>query len=323
MMDVNKIKEKIRDMFCDKEFGFEVYIFMKNKSLRHFLFSDKKRNKKNIIFEQSTQDMIVKTLKNTFCREDVLYIDAVNVSDDQQGCYVIEQKERSYAPFKFLNRQLNTGATKLNFKVNNVSEAQGIFFKFRRNNEVIWAYQKIWAVNIPNKSKKNKIFRQNDDDEFEELDNQMFVITPSINLLIVDKYILTNKINFLERYFDFEFYIRTHASDAVKSIRATNLITEDKKNILDKYIENVRKFHAKKMMKVTQFEVMRLSAEQLKEQIEKSKKWKNVFTFNDEDKINLNTFKDVDNLIDLLTERFTSSPITGDIFDTKVKSLVK
>lgn len=45
MMDVNKIKEKIRDMFCDKEFGFEVYIFMKNKSLRHFLFSDKKRNK--------------------------------------------------------------------------------------------------------------------------------------------------------------------------------------------------------------------------------------------------------------------------------------
>lgn len=48
MMDVNKIKEKIRDMFCDKEFGFEVYIFMKDESLRHFLFSDKKRNKKNV-----------------------------------------------------------------------------------------------------------------------------------------------------------------------------------------------------------------------------------------------------------------------------------
>lgn len=321
-MDVKRIKENIKNMFCDDNFGFEVYIFMKDKSLKHFLFSDKKKNNDNKIFEESTQDMIVNTLKNKFCNENISYIDAINVSDDQQGCYVVEQNEK-YAPFKFLDEYLTDDILKTNFKVNQVSEAKGIFFKFRRNDDVLWAYQKIWSVSIPNRSKKNKLFRQNADDEFEELDNQMFAITPTVNLLIIDDYILTDKINFLERYFDFEFYIRAHANEAVSHIKSANIICETRENILNTYIKSSRKSRANRMMKINQFGVINLSSKKLKEQIKNSEKWKNVFTFTNKDQISLGKYEDINNLIDLLTERFTSSPITGDTFDTKVKTLVK
>lgn len=321
-MDLKQIKEKVNSMFCDDNFGFEAYVFMKDKSLKHFLFSDRRKNKDNKIFEESTQDMIVNTLKTKFCSKNITYIKAANVSDNQQGCYVVEQDEK-YAPFKFLNEYLADNSLKSNFKINQVLDAKGIFFKFRRNDYVLWAYQKIWPINIPNRSKKNKIFRQRANDEFEELENQMFAITPVVNLLIVDDYILTDKINFLENYFDFEFYIRNHASEAVKSIKSANIVYEAREDILNGYIKSPKKTHAKKMLKINQFDVIKLSSKRLKNQIKNSEKWKDVFTFTDNDQINLSKYDDINNLIDLLTERFTSSPITGDTFDTKVKTLVK
>ncbi len=53
-------------MFCDDNFGFEVYIFMKDKSLKHFLFSDKKKNNDNKIFEESTRNCQIFCVNRSF-----------------------------------------------------------------------------------------------------------------------------------------------------------------------------------------------------------------------------------------------------------------
>ncbi len=48
-------------------------------------------------------------------------------------------------------------------------------------------------------------------------------------------------------------------------------------------------------------------------------RWKGKFKEPVDGKIPIDTFKDVENLIDLLDERFTKSEITGQEYDTDVK----
>lgn len=66
--------------------------------------------------------------------------------------------------------------------------------------------------------------------------------------------------------------------------------------------------------------VVNKSKEELIQNIKESNRWKNVFVIED-GKIVLNKYEDVENLIDLFDERYTTSEITGDEFDTDVKKL--
>ncbi|KAF5049673.1 hypothetical protein DSECCO2_437400 [anaerobic digester metagenome] len=75
------------------------------------------------------------------------------------------------------------------------------------------------------------------------------------------------------------------------------------------------------MMRIKKYYVITKSADELLEKVKTVPRWEGVFDVT-EDKINLRTYQNVENLIDLFDERFTISPITGDEFDTDVKKLV-
>ncbi len=51
-------------------------------------------------------------------------------------------------------------------------------------------------------------------------------------------------------------------------------------------------------------------------------RWKNVFEIQDA-QVHLRTFSDVENIIDLFTERYTKSEVTGQEYDTSVKAKVE
>ena len=73
-------------------------------------------------------------------------------------------------------------------------------------------------------------------------------------------------------------------------------------------------------MRIKQYNVIKKTPEELINKIKTVPRWKNVFKVENE-KIVLDTYEDVENLIDLFDERYTVSPVTGDEFDTDVKKL--
>ena len=76
--------------------------------------------------------------------------------------------------------------------------------------------------------------------------------------------------------------------------------------------------YKKRVMRISHSKVLQHPKEEILKNIDETDRWKDVFKF-EGDKIKLDTYKDVENLIDLLDERFTVSPITGEEYDTDVK----
>ena len=66
------------------------------------------------------------------------------------------------------------------------------------------------------------------------------------------------------------------------------------------------------------FPVATMSKERLLEKLRTVERWKNVFEIQDA-QVYLRTFSDVENIIDLFTERYTKSEVTGQEYDTSVK----
>lgn len=77
------------------------------------------------------------------------------------------------------------------------------------------------------------------------------------------------------------------------------------------------------MMRIKNYHVIEKSADELIEKLNNVERWKGVFDIQEGNKINLRTYKDVENLIDLFDERYTFSLITNDEFDTDVKELAE
>ena len=77
-------------------------------------------------------------------------------------------------------------------------------------------------------------------------------------------------------------------------------------------------------MRIGSSKVLSLTQEQLMSKIHTLDRWKEKFEIDEELKqITLTTYKDVENLIDLLDERYTRSDVTDTEYDTDVKKIAQ
>lgn len=312
------IVAKIADMFQDQEFGFDVFVLMKDekKTIKKFVFYEKSK-KGDMSFKDKIQNSIVEIIKKNFVVEKTEYVPIENAADDQHKIYILPQDEE-YAPLACLNIAEKVVAT---FEVSDYDDADAILFRFRRGMKSIWAYQSVNPVLIPNKKGENflvKALSTESSDKFVEMSDKIFTITKKINLLVIDENIITRDLNLLQRHFGFEKYIRTQAEKVVNDIITIGIVDNEDK--LSNYIQRTKKQYAKKMMRIKQYNVIRKKPAELISKISEVPRWRNVFEI-ENGKIKLNTFKDVENLIDLFDERYTRSLITDDEFDTDVKKL--
>lgn len=192
---------------------------------------------------------------------------------------------------------------------------------FQRNGKLkqLWAYQKIQPASIPNKQKQHfQLVAKYQDrpDVFKEMKDQMFIITKKVDLLILGGEIITDEIKLLEHHFGLGIFLRASATRAVKSITVVRLIENENK--LREYVQRPNKKYAKKMMQIHKFPVASMSKETLVEQLQTVERWKNVFEIK-ESQIYLRSFSDVEHIIDLFTERYIRSDVTGQEYDTSVK----
>ncbi|MDY2636832.1 MAG: DUF4868 domain-containing protein [Phascolarctobacterium sp.] len=309
----------------NSQFGFEAYVVCRDKEdnsvryLRKFILDNEKIDGKS--FRDKVCQKVISSITYKFCNDESIYASAFDIANRQKNMYVIPQTNE-YRPFAFLDDSIEEA-----FSVDLTNKAEGIVFCFKCAIEgeiqSLWAYQNFSNFTIPNRKGGflQTIFDKcrNEKDAFVEFKKQLFIITDRIDILILNGDIITDNIGLLERSYGFEEFIRSSGMSAVNAIVTAELVNDDQK--LKKYVGRTEKRYARKMMQIQQYPVIRMDKDSLFKKLKEVDRWKDVFTFND-NKIVINNYKDVDNLIDLLVERFTKSEISGQEYDTDVKKAI-
>ncbi len=299
--------------------GLEVYIVTKGMP----------RLKKMSLYEgtpgdtslyNSLKDTVIGILKEKYLSADAEYVSADHIADDQHKFYIIEQDEE-YKPLDFINGE--TGV----FVQTDTQDATGVLFKLQREEHVLWAYQHLWAMMIPNKTNKGIIGRimhidDKEGDVFDVLLDPILAIAKRIDIIILGSRIIASDHKLLQNSFGFQDYIRIRANKTISVVAEKGFVKNIEK--MAEYCNrgNGKPKYAKKMMRIADSRVLKMPVERMMENIHRSKRWNGMIP-EENGAFVLNTFAHVELLIDLLDERYTRSDITDEEYDTDVKKVAE
>lgn len=319
----DRITKVIEDMFCDSEFGFETYVTMKTGDpIKHFILDQGRREDHNDPeknFKKKIQQAMVETINAKFLVDGVEYDTATNIADNQKKFYVVEQDD-DYKPFDVTQMSPEALDALPNYSANERDNVEGVFFCFYRNGISIWAYQFIYQNAIPNRKGLGfNVFQQGD--VFVEMKEPLLLISRRIDLLVIGREIITDNTDMLQRNFGFDEFVRVQARRVVTSVQGLNLVVNSEK--LNAYIERSKPSYARKMMRIKDSKVLNKSSEELYQSVTTLPRWSGKFEIDEANrKIVLNTYGQIENLIDLLDERYTRSDVTGEEYDTGAKKWI-
>lgn len=159
-------------------------------------------------------------------------------------------------------------------------------------------------------------------DVFVEMTDPIITFTEKIDLLVIDENIIASDYKLLQNSFGFQDYIRIRANKTIEAVEAKGIVANVDR--LRAYIQrgNGKPKYAKKMMRITDSKVLKMDTAKLWENIHRSARWNGKIQ-EENGKFVLNTYSQVENLIDLLDERYTRSDITDTEYDTEVKQVAE
>lgn len=291
--------------------GFEVYVITKSEPrLKKMGFVEDETD--NLLKKLKTS--VLKILSEKYNAEEAEYVSADRIADEQKKFYIIPTSE-SYNPLSVLT------TTPGIFSKNDIGDATGIAFSIRQGRKQLWAYQHLWSIMVPNKSNKNwmgKLVSRKEGDLFEEMTDPIITFAEKIDLLVINDYIIASDYKLLQNSFGFQDYIRIRADRTIEAVEAKGIVANVDK--LRDYVQrgNGKPKYAKKMMRITDSKVLKMEPDRLWENIHNSTRWNGKIK-EENGKFVLETYAQVENLIDLLDERYTRSDITGEEYDTEVK----
>lgn len=300
--------------------GFEAFVVTKNSPKLKLMSLAEKKNADGKSFRDILKEMFFTVIRDNFLSQEAAYADGRLLADNQRKFLIFEQGE-SFKPFAFLNDSSQQGI----FNEEDLLDAIGLAFRIRKGSSAIWLYQHLWSIMVPNKKRTSvmtRILHIENGIEFSEMEDRLLAIAKKIDILIVNDCIVTSNISLLQKSFGFQGYIYQTAAQAVHNIAQTGIVSNTEK--LTDYIRRGKPKYAKKMMRISSSSVLSLSKEDLFNKITTVPRWQGKFDVNPEDStITLNTYKEVEFLIDLFDERYTRSEITGTEYDTDVKSVAQ
>ncbi len=319
-LNEERIRTKIKD-FCNNptKSGLEAFAVKKDFQLKRISLSEKENeNGKN--FRTVLKEMFFEILEDKFLSQETEYADGHKLADDQHKILIFEQGD-SFHPFTYISD--SSGCD--DFVSEDLIDTSGLIFRFRKEKDVIWIYQHLWNIMVPNKKKTScmaRLMQFENQIVFEEQRESLLTIAKKIDILIIDNHIITNNIALLQQHFGFQNYIYQAAQQTIQYIMQKNLVENTEK--LTEYISRGKPKYAKKMMRIGSSKVFELTQEQLINKINTLPRWQGRFNFNhDSHQIVLNTYKEVESLIDLFDERYTRSDVTDAEYDTDVKTIAK
>ena len=310
-MDKAEILSKLKPLIEKTEAcGFEAFLVARTEPRL------KKLNLSIVGLQHNLKKDIAAVIQERYLNEDAIYTEIENVADNQVKFYIVEQNNE-YKPFdvgtwekdEFMEEQLN--------------DFMGFFFHFRYDQQDIWCYQNRRSTTVTNRKKTSLLARLMRFDSgwiFEEQNEMIINFAHAIDILVLEGNLITSDVGLLERSFDFQVYIHQKAKEAAKKVAETKLFSGMDK--LNEYLSSDAKSHKsyrKKMLKALDSPVLEMAPDALIEKITTLPRWKGKFKDPVDGMIPINTVKEIEAMIDLLAERFTVSPVTGQEYDTEVK----
>ncbi|MBO5971173.1 MAG: DUF4868 domain-containing protein [Clostridia bacterium] len=300
--------------------GLDVFVVMKNAPMLKRISLSEKTNNEGDTLRTVLKNMLFSVINDNYISEEAEYVDGTSLADDQHKFLIIPQSG-DFVPFSFLN---NTDAISP-FSEDDLSNSAGLAFKLRKGEQIIWCYQHLWSIMVPNRKKNNIMARLNGFENqtvFEEQSESLLTIARKIDILIINDSLITANTSLLQNNFGFQTYIYQAAQQTITSIASTNLLSNTDK--LTEYISRGKPKYAKKMMRIAASKVLSLDANELLHKIQTVERWKDKFCIDETtNKIVIKTYAEVERLIDLLDERYTRSDITDTEYDTDVKTIAQ
>ena len=262
------------------------------------------------------KNMMLDIIREHYLAEDATYTPAENVADNQYKFYIIQQTEE-YKPFAFLSGE------QVGFKTEHIKDITDFVFVFRYETQTVSCFQKGRSVTVPNRKGAGiltKVFCHDNSVILDQQKEPLITITKTIDALIINDCVITNNINMMERNFDFQCFMSQKAREAATSVAQSGFFSNTGK--LDEYLSRGggrQKTYFKKMMRAMDSPVLQMTTEALFHKIATVDRWKGKFKNPVNGRIPIDTFKEVESLIDLLDERYTVSEVTGQEYDTDVK----
>lgn len=255
-------------------------------------------------------------IQDRYLADDTVYTGAENVADNQLKFYIVEQNE-DYKPFDV------DSWTKEDFKEEQLDDFMGFFFHFRYERQDVWCFQNRRSTTVTNRKKSNLMARLKHYDAgwiFEEQNEKIVNFAHAIDILVLDGNLITSDVGLLERSFDFRLFIHKKAREAAEKVAETQLFSGMDK--LNEYLSSDAKSHKpyrKKIMKALDSPVLQMTPDALIEKVTTLPRWKGKFRDPVDGAIPIDSVKEIETMIDLLAERFTVSPVSGQEYDTEVK----
>ena len=316
-----QIKIKLRE-YCDNpsQCGLDSYVVKKNSPKLKRMSLSEETNEQGKSFRVLLKEMFFEILEQQFLAQESEYADGSRLADNQHK-YLIFEQGNDFCPFTYLSDSSEVE----DFTEEDLSDASGLIFSVRKGEETLWIYQHLWSIMVPNKKKTNcmaRLMRFENQIVFSEQRESLLTIARKIDILILDNNLITNNTTLLQKHFGFQDYINQSAQQTVQCIVEKNLVENVDK--LSEYISRGKPKYAKKMMRINTSRVFDLTQEQLIDKVNTLPRWQGKFNFNQEtNQIVLNTYGEVENLIDLFDERYTRSDVTDMEYDTDVKTIAQ
>ena len=314
-MDETQIRDILNKIVDEpKKCGFMAYMLVKKEPRLKIMNLDMND------FRIHLKSSIISVLKDKFLSDEAKYSSSDDIADNQNKFYLFKQDD-NYRPFPV------TIWKEEPFSEEHLSELEGFIFVFRYDNQEVWCYQRKRSITVPNRRKTGVIARLINSEHgivFEEQNDNFVKIEHAIDILIINDTLITDNIKLLERSFDLIHFISERAKTVVERIKNSGFFDDD--GIINKYIERKgsrEKTYLNKMLGVSDSAVLSMTASNLLKKLKSIKRWKGKFKTPVDGKIPIKTISDVENLIDLLSEKFTRSEISGQEYETDVKKKVK
>lgn len=316
-----QIRIQIRD-FCDNpvQSGLEAYVVKKDSPKLKRMSLSEEKNEEGKNFRTVLKEMFFYILEEKFLSLESEYADGCKLADNQHKILIFEQGD-SFHPFTYISDPSEIDE----FVSEDLIDATGLMFRIRKGTDELWIYQHLWSIMLPNKKKSNsmaRIMHFENKIVFEEQRESLLTIAKKIDIVIMNNYLITSNTNLLQKFFGFQDYIYQTAQQTIQCIEQKNLVENTEK--LTDYISRGKTKYARKMMRIGLSKVFDLTQEQLIDKVNTLPRWKGKFNINrDSNQIMLNTYKDVESLIDLFDERYTRSDVTDIEYDTDVKTVAE
>lgn len=308
-MEEDNIKNEIKNILT-KNNGIEIYVYIKLMVNNEEKFKVKKLNAQDNLRDK-LQEEIEKRLNEKYCHDDVKYKFIENYNEIKNEYCIIEKKD-----FCGINTICELDEIKEFFKYDNET-IEGFIFKYGTESEYLILYQQFYSINLTNKDKTIMGYIEiiSGKPQFKLVENNILKFTHNIDILILNKYVISDKFKILEHNFGFQNYIDNISNNVKNEIANIEMLEETDKvnNFFNDYE------FKKKLVKIKGSKVLKMNREEILRRVSTDNIYNKIIKI-ENGKIKIESKKDFNNFMKLLNDDILISNITNTTYDTTAKT---